>query len=421
MFVLIFIVLMALAMPIAFAMGITCLYHFTFIGHLPIESFMNMLYAGVNNFTLMAIPFFILAGTLMNEGGVTVRLVNLARALVGHIRGGLGHVNVVTSMFFAGISGAAVADAAAVGSLLIQPMVDDGYDRDIATAITVAGSTIGPMIPPSIPMVVYSITAGTSIGGMFLAGAVPGIIMGFMLMIYIAYMARKRNFRVNRKFSFRALGLAFKEGVWALMMPFIILGGIFSGIFTATEAAVVAVVYAVIIGLFVTKELKIKRLPRVLCDTALTTSIVMIIIGMATVFGRVLTIEHIPTALAEYFMNVSDNRVVLLLLLNVLLLIVGCFLELSAAVVLLVPSLLPLATQLGIDPLQFGSIIVINLIIGFITPPVGVCLYVGVTVGKVSFEQLVRVIWPFVVIGIALCFLVTFVPAITLWLPHLFL
>ncbi|MGI6098069.1 MAG: TRAP transporter large permease [Dethiobacteria bacterium] len=421
MFAIFFLIFLVIGMPVGFALGISAFYYFLFEGGIPAEGFMNTLFSGINEFTLMAIPFFVLAGSLMNEGRLTERLVFLSRALVGHIQGGLAHVNVVTSMFFAGISGSAVADTSAVGSILIPAMEEDGYDRDLATAITAASSCIGPIIPPSIPMVVYAVTAGVSIGGMFLAGVIPGVILGLGQMGLVAYYAKKRGYGATNKFSFKVLWQAIKEGIWAIGMIVIILGGIFGGLFTATEAAVVAVVYSMLVGFFATKELKITRIPQIFRDAALTTSVVMMVISMAAVFGRVLTMEKIPPAMAEAFMSISDNKIVLLLLLNLFLLFVGTWLELGAAVVILVPVLLPLAGQLGLDPLHFGAIVVINLIIGFITPPLGVCLFVGCAVGNVAFEELVRVIWPFIIIGIILILLITFIPALTTWLPSIVL
>ncbi len=419
MAMILFVVFLIIAMPVGFALGISAFYYFWIEGNLPTEAYMNTLFSGINTFSLMAIPFFVLAGSLMNEGGLTIRLVALARSLVGHIIGGLAHVNVVTSMLFAGITGSAVADTSAVGSILIPSMVEDGYDRDLATAITAASSTVGPIIPPSIPMVVYGVTAGVSIGGMFLAGAIPGLILGLSQMGLIVYFAKKRGYGATHKFSFASLWGAIKGGLWALGMPVIILGGIFGGVFTPTEAAVIAVVYALIVGFLVTKELKIQRLPAIFRDAALTTSVVMIVISMAAVFGRVLTLERIPPAMAEVFLSVSDNPIILLLLLNLFLLFVGTWLELGAAVVILVPVLAPLQIQLGLDPLHFGAIVIINLIIGFITPPLGVCLFVGSSIGKVSIEDLIKVIWPFIVVGILLILLVTFVPALTTWLPSI--
>ncbi len=419
MAMILFVVFLVIAMPIGFALGISAFYYFLFEGNLPTEAYINTLFSGINNFSLMAIPFFVLAGSLMNEGGLTIRLVSLARSLVGHIVGGLAHVNVVTSMLFAGITGSAVADTSAVGSILIPAMVEDGYDRDLATAITAASSTVGPIIPPSIPMVVYGVTAGVSIGGMFLAGAIPGLILGLGQMGLVIYFAKKRGYGATHKFSFSGLWDSCKEGLWALGMPVIILGGIFGGVFTPTEAAVIAVVYALFVGFLVTKLLKIQRLPIIFRDAALTTSVVMVVISMAAVFGRVLTLERIPPAMAEMFLSLSDNPIILLLLLNLFLLFVGTWLELGAAVVILVPVLAPLSVQLGLDPLHFGAIVVINLIIGFITPPLGVCLFVGSSIGKVSIEDLIKVIWPFIVLGIILILLVTFIPALTTWLPSI--
>lgn len=417
----IFIFLLLLGMPIAFSLGITALYWFAFLSPGPIEGFFPVIFRGIDSFPLMAIPFFVLAGSLMNEGRLTEKLVSFARAVVGHVQGGLAHVNIVASMLFAGITGSAVADTSAIGSIMIPTMVEDGYERDISTAITAASSTVGPIIPPSIPMVVYAVTAGVSIGGMFLAGAIPGLILGVSQMILVLLIARRRGYKAGVCFSFKQLISSTKEGVWALGMPVIILGGIFSGIFTATEAAVIAVVYAFFVCFVISRSLKINKVLPIFRDTAMTTSVVMLVISMASGFGRILAMDRIPARIAQAFLGLSDNPIVILLLLNLFLLFVGTWLELGAAVVILVPVLTPLATQLGIHPLQFGAIVVINLIIGFITPPLGVCLFVGCSIGKVSLEEVTRVIWPFIIVGIILILLVTFVPALTLWLPSLIL
>ena len=416
MWVAIMLILLVLGAPIACCMGAGALFYFENTG-VDLSSIIPMLNNGINSYTYLAIPLFILAGNLMNESGVTDKLISLSRALVGNIRGGLGHVAVVANMFMACISGSAVASTAAVGSLLIDPMEKDGYKREEATAICVGASCIGPLIPPSIPMIVYSITAGTSIGAMFLAGAVPGIVLGIMLMVYCVYMSHKNNIQRTGRFSWKSLWHAFIHGIEAVLLPLIILGGIYSGLFTPTEAAAVAVMYALLVGLFGTKRLRLKRVPVLLYNTCLSSASVMLIIGMATVLGRVLTIEQVPQAIANFLASLTSNKFLLLLLIDMLLLIVGCLMELSAAVVMLVPCLLPLASMMGMSPTHFGAIVVINLIIGFMTPPVGVCLYVGASVGNVSFEKLCRVMVPIIAIGVVLIFLVTYVPPITTWLP----
>jgi len=415
MWVLVAILLLVVGAPVASCMGAGAMVYFQNAG-VDLSSIIPMLNNGINSYTYMAIPFFILAGNLMNESGVTEKLINLARAIVGNIRGGLGHVSVLANMFFACISGSAVASTAAIGGLMIPAMDEDGYKREQATAVCVGASCIGPLIPPSIPMIVYSITAGTSIAAMFLAGAVPGIILGIMLMAYCAWIAGKGKIK-RYPFTWKGLWKAFVNGIVAIMLPLIILGGIYSGIFTPTEAAAVACIYAFLIGLFVTKKLKLKRIPHLLYNTCLSSANVMLIIGMATVLGRVLTIERIPQTIATFMGSLTSNKFLLLLMIDILLLIVGCLMELSAAVVMLVPCLLPLANMMGLSPTHFGAIVVINLIIGFMTPPVGVCLYAGTSVGNVSFEKLCKAIWPIVIIGIVLILLVTYIPAITTWLP----
>ena len=417
MWILIAVVLMAFGAPIACCLGASALYYYAFVGNINMSAFPTTLYSSINSFTFLAIPFFILAGNLMNASGVTDKLINLSKAMVGGLQGGLGHVSVIANMFFATISGSAVASCAAIGSIMIPSLEEDGYDKAQATGICVASSCIGPMIPPSIPMIVYSITAGTSIAAMFLAGAVPGVILGLMLMVYCTYLAKKNNIVATRKFSFRVLWKTFLDSLVALVMPVIILGGIYGGMYTPTEAATIAVFYAIVVGLFVTKKLKLKHMPKILFDSAVASSVLMLVVGMATALSRILTILQIPQAIANELTAMTSNKIIILLLLNLLLLFVGCLMDLGAAVVMFVPCLLPLAEQLGLNLVHFGAMVTINLIIGFFTPPVGVCLYVGTSVGNVTIEELCKVIMPFVVIGIALALIVTFVPAVTLWLP----
>lgn len=414
-----FLVTLALGLPIYAVLGLSVIVYFALSGINPV-TIPHRMYAGLDVFVLMAVPFFMLAGNLMNAGGTTRRLVALAEAMVGWVRGGLAHVNVMVSMLFAGISGSAAADTSAVGSIMIPAMRERGYPADFATAVTIASSTIGPIVPPSIVFVVYAVVAGVSVNELFLAGIVPGILIGLAQMALIAVYAYSRRYGSNSRFSWETLKLTFLHGIIPLGMPFIILGGIFGGIFTPTEAAAVACLYAFVVGKFVYREFNWSDVPRILMESARTTGAALMIVAIAAPLGWILTRERVPAMVAEALLSVSDNPHVILLLIMLLLLVVGTFMEMLAALIILVPILLPVVVALGVDPVHFGVIVSINLTIGMITPPVGICLFIGSTIARLPMERVALATLPFLVVTIGILLLLTYVPQLVMWLPLMY-
>ncbi|MGR3756069.1 MAG: TRAP transporter large permease [Tranquillimonas sp.] len=374
---------------------------------------------GVDSFPLLAVPFFILAGNLMNTAGITERIFSFALSLVGWMRGGLGHVNVGASVIFAGMSGAAVADAGGLGAIEIKAMRDAKYDAGFAVGVTAASSTIGPIIPPSLPMVIYGVVAGASIGQLFAAGFVPGLVMAVALMLMVAFFARRRGFPRDQPFRLSLLGSSFRRAFLSLMTPVIIVGGILSGAFTPTEAAVAACAWALVLGLVVYRSLTWRRFLRVSFDTIETTAVVLLVVAAAAIFAWILTSNRVPEMVAGLLLSASDRPWVILLLINLILLLVGCFMETVAAITILVPVLLPVAVEIGIDPVHFGVIMVLNLMLGLLTPPVGMVLYVLSRVAKIPFERCVVATAPFLIPLVLVLGLITFVPAVTMWLPTL--
>ena len=376
----------------------------------------------MDSFPLMAIPFFMLAGELMATGGILRGLFRFSDALVGHIRGGLGHVNVVASMFFAGITGSAVADTAALGPMEIGMMTEAGYDVDYSAAITAASATLGPIIPPSIPMVIYAVAAGNvSVAGLFLSGAIPGVLIGVGMMIFNYITSLKRNYpRRQTPIGLKEFLRIFVRAISVLMMPIIIMGGILSGVFTPTEASAVAVGYAFLLGFFVIRELDFKGLVQALLRAGITTGVVLFVVATANIFSWVLATQQVPQLVASLLLSISDNPLVFLLLVNIFLLFVGCFMDTTAALIILVPIFAPIASQFGIHPLHFGLVFSLNLIIGLATPPVGLCLFVVCGISKISLERVSKEIWPFILIEVGVLFLITYVPAIPMALPKLF-
>ena len=416
-----FIFTMALGIPVAFCLALTSLLVLLVIGDVPLHLIPQRMFTGMDSFPLMAVPFFILAGDLMNSAGITDRIVRFATVLVGHIRGGLAHVNIVASMFFAGISGSAVADTAAMGSIIIPAMEKDGYDKTFSAAVTASSSVIGPIIPPSIPVVIFALVGSVSVGGLFLAGILPGVLIGLGLMGISYFLSKKHNYGTKQPLaSLREMVAATIGATIPLLMPIIILGGILSGIFTPTEAASVAVAYAILVGFFVLRTLKVTDLPQIFFRSMVTTSTILLVMATANIFTWILGTEQIPQALARTITSFTTNPFVLLLLINIILLLIGCFLEGLAAIIIMVPILLPLATQAGIDPLHFGIVVVMTNVIGLITPPLGLCLFVVCSIAKVDLMRLIKVILPFVMIELIALLIVTYVPAIPLWIPHLF-
>jgi C4-dicarboxylate transporter DctM subunit len=418
---LVFAITLLIGVPIAFCLGLSSLAIVLLEGRYPIIIVAQKMFNGMDMFALMAIPLFILAGDLMNLGGITDRLIKFSNLLVGHIRGGLAHTLVVAEMFLSGVTGSAVADASALGSVMIPSMVKEGYDKEFSTAILATAATAGPIIPPSITMVVYGVTMGVSIGGLFLAGCLPGLIMGLSMMAMAYYFARKRNYPRNEKrATLRQIAQGSREAVAALILPVVILGGIMSGIFTATEAAAIAVFFAFIFGFFFFKTLTLKDIPKILVNCAITTSIIMLIIGTANVTLWFLATQQVPQKVSTFFLSISSNPYVLLLIINIILLMVGCFMETGAAIILFAPILAPILTGVGFHPLHVGFIFVFNLVIGMITPPLGVCLFVGCTIAKTTLESLSKAIWPFILLLIGVLLIFSYFPGISMIIPKIF-
>lgn len=414
-------VLMLLGIPIVFTIGLASVLGTLVIGAAaPWIIIPSSMINGMDSFPLMAVPFFILAGELMNRGGIAERLVAFANSLVGHIRGGLGHATVVSNTMLAMDTGSALAQVAAIGRIMVPAMESRGYPRAYATALACAASLIGPIIPPSITMVIYAVAAGASVGGLFLAGIVPGLMIAAALMGYVYVRARVRGEMPVHRFSLREVLQRGKDAIMALIMPLIILGGIFAGVMTPTESAAVAVLYAALAGAFVFRRLTLKDLYECLLNTGVITSFIMLIVGTARIFSDLLVSEAVPQSIVASMLGVTRDPVLLLLLVNVLLLIVGCLMDTTAAIIILTPVLLPVVTQAGVDPKLFGVVMCINLVIGMATPPVGVALYLASEIGKVRIERLIVAIWPMLVLLIGVLFVITYVPDIPLALPRFF-
>jgi len=410
-----------IGVPIAFSIGFSSLVFLLVSKNIPLTLIAQRMFTGLDIFPFMAVPFFILAGELMNKAGITKRLVSFADVLVGHFKGGLAHVNIVTSMFFAGITGSAVADTSAIGSMLIPAMDEQGYDKDYSAAVTVSSSVIGPIIPPSIPMVIFSLISGTSVAALFLSGVIPGILLGFGLMLVSYIYAHKRNYPKNEKAAtLLQITKAFVKAIIPLLMPIIILGGILSGVFTATEASGIAVVYALTIGFLVLRDLNFQKLKEAFISTAKTTGIVFLVIACANIFNWILAIEQVPQRLTAVVSEHVQNPIVLLLWINIILLFLGTFVEGTAAMIITVPVLIQITAPFGISPITLGAIVVLNLMIGLITPPVGLCLFVACGITKLSIERISRAVIPFLAIEIVVLLITTYLRPVTLWLPRLF-
>jgi TRAP-type transport system large permease protein len=416
-----FFVLLLIGVPVAMAIGAAAMGAFWLDGTFPMAQVPHKMVNGVYSFPLVAVPLFILAGALAGETSIAARLVRLATALVGHIRGGLGHVNVASSMFFGGVSGSAVADTAAVGSLMIPAMEKQGYSREDAGAITITSSTIGILIPPSIPMVLYGVTVGTSVGALFLAGLVPGILVGLLLMVAVYVMAKRKGWpQAERRAPASELWAAFKDAILALLLPVFLLGAIVTGLTTATEAGVIGVVYALFLAGVVYREFSFRQFGTIVVEAAVNTAIPLFVVATTSVVAWVVAIEQFPDSLVGFFNGLDASPWVVLILINLFLVVIGMFVDLVPALILFAPILLPVAVAQGVDPVQFGAIMVVNLGVGLVTPPVGNCLYVGAAVAKVPVGRLVRASLPFLLINFLTLLLVTFVPWISLFLPSLF-
>lgn len=413
---------LVLGVPIGFTIGITGLLGLYLMGQdiamftmAPLQFF-----SGLDMFTLMAMPFFILAGEIMNKTGITTRLVKFSNILVGHWRGGLAHANIMASIFFAGMTGAAVSDTAAIGTMLIPAMEEDGYDLDFSAAVTAASSIIGPTIPPSNMMVIYGSLMNVSIAGLFAAGFLPGLVLGGLLMILSAVISIKRGYPRSAKTTFVEKLIGLKDAIIPLLMPIIILGGILSGIFTPTEAAAVAVAYALIIGFFVLKSLKLVDLPPMFVNTAKITGVVFLIIGTASIVSWVLAINQVPQMIADFLLSTTGDPKIVLLLIIILMLIVGMFMDIAAALIILGPILHPIAVSMGMSPIHFGIVMVLSLNIALMTPPVGACLFVVCSITKLKLGEISRAIIPFILVEVVALFIIAYVPIISTFIPSLF-
>ena len=415
-----FLALMVSGLPVAMAMAVASLVFVMASGTIPDFVVIHRMYGGIDSFPLLAVPFFIFAGNLMNSAGITNRIYNFALALVGWMKGGLGHVNVVGSMIFAGMSGTAIADAAGLGTIELKAMKDHGYDTEFAVGVTAASATLGPIIPPSLPFVIYGMMAGVSIGQLFLAGVIPGLIMGVTMMLTVAYYAHTRNYGTDAVFSWARLGKTFVEAFLAMMTPVLLVGGMTMGVFTPTEGAIAASAWALGLGLFWYRTLNWKLLVKISMDTIETTATVLFIVAAASIFGWLLTVTRVTDAVALWVLSFTQDPNMFLLLANLLMLFVGCFLEPTAAITLLVPILIPICQKLGIDLVHFGLVMVLNLMIGLLHPPMGTVLFVLSRVAKLSFERTTMAILPWLVPLIATLALCTYVPAVVLWLPRQF-
>ena len=378
-------------------------------------------YNGMDSFPLMAIPFFMLAGVLMNRGGITSRLVEFSQAIMGHFRGGLAHVNILSSMLFAGLSGSAVADTSAIGSMLVPAMVKNGYTRKFSAAITAASSVIGPIIPPSGIMIIYSYVMGESVAALFLAGIIPGILVGLGLMLMTWVMAQRYDFPVaTKRATWSERGNASIKAFFPLLTPLIILGGILGGIFTPTEASAVAVAYALIVSLFILKSMTVRDLPKVLTEAAMVSSVVLLLVGAAMAFKTVVSLSHAPEILAAWILGLSDNPLILLFLINLLLFGVGMFLDAGPAIIILAPILGPIFINLGVHPVHFAIIMSVNLTVGLATPPMGLVLFVASSVSGERIESISKAILPFLLVEVVVIFMITYIPAVSLAIPRYF-
>ncbi len=409
-----------LRFPIAFSLGLSCLLVLLVEGT-PLIVIPMKMYSGIDVFVLLSIPGFIMAGNLMNHGGLTEKIIAFCNHLVGHIRGGLALANIAASMLFAGISGTAISDTASIGSVMIPAMKKEGYDAAFACAVTASSSTVGPIIPPSVSMIIAATLTGLSVSKLFLAGAIPGFLLGVSLLGYTYYISQKRQYPQHERSSLRQIGRGFIDTFWALLMTVIILYGIIGGLFTPTEASIVAVLYALVIGIFVYQKLTLRRAMVVFLDSMKTSASLMVLIGFANLFGYILITEQLPQIVSSQILGFSENRYVVLLLINLLLIFVGTFMETIAALLILFPILLKVALAVGVDPIHFSVIALLNLMIGLTTPPLGVCLFVAAGIGKVSIGEVSRAGFPFLVVSLIVLTLVTLLPELSLCLPQLFL
>jgi TRAP-type transport system large permease protein len=418
---LVFLGLTLLGVPLGYGLALTALFCFFKIGNL---DFLNMVsqqfFTSMDNFTFLALPFFLVAGDIMNKVGLSERLIAFSNLFFGRLRGGLAQVNIVTSVIFGGISGSAVADMAALGGIFIPSMTKQGYDKEFSTSVVLASSIIAPIIPPSIIMVIYGALMGVSIAGLFAAGIVPGLMIGVALMILVRIISGRRNYPTHpEKFTLRRLGERTRSAGWALIMPVIILGGILFGIVTPTESAALALAYSLFLGFLVYRNLTLKDLSEILFKDAVMMGIFALIIGSATILAWVLAMEQVPQTVADYFLSISRDKNIILLLINLLLILAGMFMDITAALIILAPILAPLASSVGVHPLHFGIIMCINLNIGLMTPPVGGCLFMGMIMSRLSMGQILKELWPFILAEVAALALIVYIPDLSMFIPKL--
>lgn len=414
-----FVGLLILRMPIAFTLGLSSVITALYL-HLPVATLFQRMVNGIQSFNLLAIPFFIIAGEIMGQGGISDRLIAFANALVGRMRGGLAQVNVLASMFFGGISGSAVADTSSIGSMLIPMMKKTGYDDDFSVAITVTSSCQGVMIPPSHNMILFSLAAGgISIGKLFLGGLVPGVLLGLALMVAVAIISRIRNYPKGDKMTFSQILKSFWDAILGLMTCIIIVGGVIFGWFTATESAAVAVVYAFIVTFFIYREIPLRQIFPILRKSLRTIAMVLALIATASMFGWLLSYLQVPTLVTNLLLGVSDNKIIILLLINIMCLLLGCIMDMGPLILILTPILLPVATTLGMDPVHFGAMLILNLSIGLCTPPVGAALFVGCSIGKIKIEDATKACLPFYLTMVAVLLLVIFCEPLVMTIPNL--
>ena len=417
-----FTVLLFLGVPVAWSIAISSLLTMmTSISVLPaLTTVSQRMATGLDSFALLAIPFFVLSGQLMNKGGIANRLINFAKTLVGSLPGGLALINVIAAMLMGAIAGSAMASASAMGSILGPEMEKEGYSKEFGAAVNITSSTTGLIIPPSNVLIVYSLASGgVSIAALFLAGYIPGILTGLLLMIVASFWAKKKKYKVGKKSSFKEVRASFVKAFPSLMLLFIVIGGIVAGVFTATEASAIAVLYTLVLG-FIYKEIKSKDLPQILLDSCGTTAIVMLLIGASMSMSWVMSYENIPQAISDVLLSISDNPVIILLIINLMLLCVGIFMDMTPAVLIFTPIFLPIITKLGMDPVQFGIIMVLNLSIGLCTPPVGSVLFVGVGVANTTIEKVIKPLLPLFFAMIISLLIVTYFSELSLWLPRIF-
>lgn len=421
--VLSFVILLALGVPIAFSIGISALFTML-VSIAPEPAFTTLaqrMATGLDSFALLAIPFFILAGQLMNRGGIATRLIDFAKGLVGTLPGGLAYVNILACMLFGAISGSAVAAASAIGGIMNPRMVKEGYARPFSAAVNITSATTGMIIPPSNILIVYSLASGgVSIAALFIAGYVPGLLVGLMLMLVAGFIAWRKKYPVGDRVGLKEILIKFLDAVPSLLLLFIVIGGIVAGIFTATEASAIAVLYTLVLSMLIYRQVKVKDLPDILIQTVITTSIVMLLIGTSMGMSWVMSFENIPQGVSDALLNISSNKIVVLIIINLILLFVGIFMDMTPAVLIFTPIFLPVVTNLGVDPIHFGIMMVLNLCIGLCTPPVGSVLFVGCGVANISISKVVRPMMPFFIAMLIALLLVTYIPVLSLWLPRVF-